>query len=110
MVTQDGIHSQSYAAYKAAGGVSKSMLDHLAHPKTPAHLKAYLDGVEIPTEAQIFGQLTHRVLLEPDTVKGAFAIKPEGMKLSIKEGMKWKEEQGGLPIVSFNDARAVDAM
>lgn len=109
-MTTDGIHSQSFAAYKAAAGVSKSMLDKLAHPKTPAHLRAYLDGVEIPTEAQIFGHLVHRVLLEPDTIKGAFAIKPEGMNFATKKGRAWKEDHGGLPIVSFKDAVAVDAM
>lgn len=99
----------SYAAYAAAEGVSKSMLDHLAHPQTPAHFKAWREEVEMPTEAQQFGILLHRCLLENDTIKGAFAVRPAGLDCRTKAGKEWMEANSGLQILTEQQAKTIDA-
>lgn len=104
----DGIHSLSFEQYGSADGVSKSMLDRLAYPKTPAHLRAYMDDPRPePTDAMVFGTILHRALLEPDTMKGAFAIRPEGLNLRTKAGMQWAEENSDKPILSSDKATAI---
>ena len=104
-----GIHSMDFELYRLAAGVSKSMLDKLAHPYTPAHLRAYLDEPQPePTEAQRFGTILHRALLEPDTMKDAFAVRPDGMDLRTKTGKDWKAEQGDRPILSSDQSKAIE--
>lgn len=107
-MTTDGIHSMSYAAYAAAAGVSKSMLDGLAYPLTPAHFKAARDEPDIPTEAQHTGVLLHRSLLEPETMKGAFCVRPKGLDMRTKAGKEWREAQGGLPELTHNEAVTIE--
>jgi exodeoxyribonuclease VIII len=106
---KDGIHSVAFEDYTAADGVSKSMLDQLAWPKTPAHLKAYLERKPEATDSQRFGALLHRCLLEPDTVS-ELAVRPEGMKFSTKEGIAWKAENAGRDIVTREEKSQIDAM
>jgi len=106
----DGIHTLAFEQYKRADGVSKSMLDQLAHPYTPAHLRAYLDTPEEPpTEAQTFGTILHRALLEPDTMAGAFAVRPDGMDLRTKAGQEWKASVAGTPILSTQQVGTINA-
>lgn len=105
----DGIHSLSFEAYKAADGVSKSMLDYLAHPYTPAHLRAYLDEPQPePTDAQRFGAIMHRSIFEPDTMKGAFAVKPIGMNFTTKEGKAWRDGQSDKTILTHAEATKIE--
>jgi hypothetical protein len=105
-----GIHSLPAERYFAASGVSKSMLDLLAD-KTPAHLKAYLDGErEKETAAMQFGTVLHRALLEPDTYRGAFHIRPEGMRFTTKDGIAWQAAHNDKPILSLTEAKQIDAM
>jgi hypothetical protein len=40
-----GILSLPEGQYRAAEGISKSSLDYIAQPRTPAHYKAYIDGL-----------------------------------------------------------------
>src|SRR5882724_3996910 len=95
-----GIHSLPAERYFAAAGVSKSMLDILAD-KTPAHLKAYLEGErEKETAAMQFGTVLHRALLEPETYVGSFYVRPPGMKFTTKEGIAWQHEHRDRPILT----------
>lgn len=90
-----GILSLPEAQYRAAEGISKSALDYIAPPRTPAHFKAYIDGllrVET-TPAMRLGQMIHRAILEPETVANAWVVKPEGMKFTTKEGKEWQAAQ-----------------
>lgn len=104
-----GIHDLTMDAYQRSEGVSKSMLDKLAHPFTPAHLRAYLDEPRPePTEAMKYGSILHAALLEPDTIAGAFSIKPEGLDGRTKDGKAWIAEQGGKPIITQEQATAID--
>ena len=86
------------------------MLDILAE-KTPAHLKAYLEGErEKETPAMQFGTVLHRALLEPDTYRGAFHVRPEGMRFTTKDGIAWQAEHADKPILSLSEAKSIDQM
>ena len=104
-----GIYSIAAERYHAAAGVSKSMLDILAE-KTPAHLIAYLNGEKEETEAMRFGTILHRALLEPDTYKDAFHVKPEGMRFSTKAGMEWQSAHQDKPCLTSDNATAIERM
>lgn len=106
-----GILSLPDAQYRAAEGISKSALDYIAPPRTPAHYKAYIDGllrVET-TPAMRIGQMIHRAILEPETVSGAWVVKPEGMKFTTKEGKEWQAAQT-LPIITSQEADTINGM
>lgn len=106
-----GILSLPEAQYRAAEGISKSALDYIAPPRTPAHYKAYIDGllrVET-TPAMRLGSMIHRAILEPETVAGAWVVKPEGMMFTTKEGKEWKAAQT-LPIITQDEADTIMGM
>lgn len=96
-------------AYRAAEGISKSDLDWIAPPRTPAHYRAKRDGLveSEQTPAMRLGSLVHRVILEPDSA--AFAVKPEGMNFATKEGKEWKASQT-LPIITSEEAAMISGM
>lgn len=104
-----GIHTCAYERYKAASGVSKSMLDWLEE-LTPAHLRQHLDHPKRSTPAQRFGIILHRAFLEPDTYRGGFHVKPKGMKFNEKSGMDWLKEHKDRPIVTFDEEKTITAM
>lgn len=105
-----GIYSLPAAQYFAAEGVSASMLQVLAE-KTPAHLKTQMDGEpEKITPAMEFGVILHRALLEPDTYRDGFYIKPPKMNFSTKLGSQWQEIHQDRPILTTEDATAIDKM
>jgi hypothetical protein len=86
------------------------MLDILAD-KTPAHLKAYLEGErEKETAAMQFGTVLHRALLEPDTFSDAFHQRPDGMKFTTKDGIAWKDTHQDKPILTADEALQISAM
>lgn len=106
-----GILSLPEAQYRAAEGISKSMLDWIAPPRTPAHYRAKVDGLikDEQTPAMRLGQMIHRAMLEPDTVKGAWVVKPEGMNFATKDGKEWKAAQT-LPIITQEEADTITGM
>lgn len=89
------------------------MLEWLTPPKTPAHFKAkYIDKL-IPDEetpALVMGSIVHRCVLEPDTMAGAFHIKPDGMNFATKDGKAWRTEHEDCPIISAENADAINGM
>lgn len=99
----------SFERYRAAAGVSKSMLDILAE-RTPEHLQVYVHEPPDETEATRFGTILHRALLEPDTYRNGFHVKPEKMSFATKEGKAWRDEHQDRPIVNFEDEKAITAM
>lgn len=108
-VFKSGIYSLEYERYRLSEGVSKSMLDWLAD-YTPAHLQHYLIHGEKETEGQRFGRILHRALLEPDSYKGAFYVKPEGMKFSNNEGKAWKAEHLDRPLITAAEEKQITGM
>ncbi len=100
----------THDAYLLAQGVSKSMLDRLAWPKTPAHLRAYLDEPpEEPTDAMKFGSVLHAALLQPETL-AAVAVRPEGLDLRTKAGKEWAEAQDGKTVVTADRMKSIQRM
>jgi hypothetical protein len=98
--------------YRAAEGISKSDLDLIAPPNTPAHFMAHKTGMvqREETEAMRLGSITHRAILEPETMAEAYHIKPDGMKFSTKEGKEWQAAHEDKPIVSSDHDKSVKRM
>lgn len=55
--------------------VSKSWLDQIH--RSPAHLRAYLDGLIPPTPRMEFGSLVHAWVLEPDSIESRYLKIPK---------------------------------
>lgn len=96
--------------YRKASGVSNSDLKWIA--RSPLHFRAHMDGL-IPdeeTDALTIGSITHRACLEPETMDGAFHVKPEGMKFTTKDGIAWRDSHQDRPILSAGDSDSVRGM
>lgn len=105
------VRTLSYEQYRAADGVSKSDLDWIAPPRTPAHFKAREDGLitEEETPAMRFGALLHRCVLEPDTAADAFTVKPDDVDYRTKAGREWRDTQE-KPIIAGEEADAINGI
>lgn len=64
------------------------------------------------TVATSFGTAFHMLLLEPQEFARAYAIKPDGMNFSTKEGKAWRAEieAAGLEIVSEAEMKRMQRM
>lgn len=110
-----GVYHQRHA-----GLVSKSALDKLH--RSPAHLKAWLDGAEEETsEALEFGGAFHCALLEPDRFASGYVVMPafneyrdKAGRLSTKEGKAkrdaWLEDHKGSTVIEAEDQSLMRAM
>lgn len=106
-----GIHSMPAEAYHAAEGVSRSMLEDIAPPSTPAHYHSrhiLKENEQEESPALRMGSLVHRAVLEPETMEGAFVVKPDGLSFVTKEGKAWKAEQEGKAILTAKEAAMLD--
>lgn len=103
------IRSMDYKAYREEPGVSKSMLDDIApspwkgcaekyHAK---HIAKTVPPEE--TDALKFGSLAHRVVLEPDSLDGAYHVRPDGLSFTTKEGKAWRDAHGDRPIITHDE-------
>ena len=106
-----GILSLPEAQYRAAEGISKSALDYIAPPRTPAHYKAYIDGllrIET-TPAMKLGQMIHRAILEWDSLD--YVVRPEGKEgnFTTKEGKEWRDGQT-KPIITADEYQTILGM
>lgn len=91
--------------YRSADGVNISSLKDMG--KSPAHYLAKLTEPKAePTPAQVFGTLLHRAALEPHKLDGSFAVKPEGMTFTTKEGKAWRDAQT-FPIITAEQNEAL---
>lgn len=70
--------------YRAAEGVSRSQLWRL-HEGSPEKFKYAEEHPEEPTPALIFGQMVHKLVLEPETFNDEFAVAPD-VDRRTKEG------------------------
>lgn len=79
--------------YHADPAVSNSMLSSLR--KSPAHCYALHLDPHRPqaqtTEAMALGTLAHTAILEPDKLLERYAVKPDGMNFSTREGKAWRD-------------------
>ncbi len=129
------IESLSWEAYQATPGISNSMLKWMHPPYTPAHFRArYITGeiTDEDTEAKRFGRLVHRLILEPDTMNGAFYVTPKTLDINVErlkklksakvvsqtsdkatiewngtlsEADQWMREHSDRPVLSASDAQ-----
>lgn len=78
--------------------------------RSPAHYRAAVDEPEKddPTRYAV-GTLCHAMVLEKKNLLDLYAVKPEGMRFSTKEGKAWKAEQT-LPIITQEQAEGVPRM
>lgn len=107
-----GIITQSAEQYHAAEGVSRSMLNVLFE-QTPMHYRSRFilkETEEEETPAMRLGTLTHRCILEPDSMADAFHIRPEGMKFTTKEGISWRDTHQDRQIITAEDSIAMRGM
>lgn len=101
------IEQLSQEQYRSAVGISKSDLDQIAPPKTPAHYWAHITGARSKeqTAAMRFGSVLHTAVLEPDRLN--VICKPEGFDGRSKDGKAWLLENAGKDIVSVEELSAV---
>lgn len=107
-----GIHSVSYERYRDADGLSKSMIDILDE-STPAHLRVYMQtkaSDDDETPAKRFGIILHRALLEPDTYRDAFHVRPPKLSFSTKAGKQWRDEHKDKPIINSTEEKQITRM
>lgn len=99
-------HGLAEETYRAATGVNVSSLKAMG--KSPAHYLAQLTQPKSePTPAMVFGTLLHRAALEPHKLAGSFAVKPEGMNFTTKNGKEWRDAQT-LPIITQEQNEALE--
>lgn len=97
----------SQSEYRQLDGISRSELFEMA--KSPLHYRYNkLNKIESePTPALIFGSLTHKLVLEPDSFNDEFVVMPDGIDRRTKEGKETYnrliEEANGKMIVSESD-------
>ena len=107
-----GIHSLSAEQYFAAEGVSRSMLETLI-TASPLHFHAEhiaQTSRKEQTYAMQLGTLTHRCILEPETMENAFHVWPAGLDKRTKEGKAWMAEHADGSCISADAAAAIRGM
>lgn len=107
------IKTLSAEAYFAADGISNSMLKYISDPYFPCHYRARFitrELVDEDTPAKRLGSLTHQLILQPDTMGGAFHVKPQDMSFATKEGKAWRAEHQDRPILTNDEATTARKM
>ena len=91
--------------YRSEKSISASDVKHILPPKTPAHYKAYKDGLIRRVESKAFtiGTLCHTAILEPDLLDDAYVVKPSEIDFRRKEGKAWKDQNEGRLIIDESD-------
>jgi hypothetical protein len=75
--------------YRKAPGINHSTLCYMG--QSPAHYKYALENPGEPTPDEIFGQVLHGTILEPNRV--LHVVRPEGMDYRGKRGKAWRDAQ-----------------
>ena len=91
--------------YRSAEGVSRSQLWRL-HEGSPEKFKYEEEHPEEPTPALIFGQMVHKLVLEPETFNDEFAVAPDVDRRTKEGKVAWDlfmEMNGEKTIVKSAD-------
>jgi hypothetical protein len=114
---EEGIFEMEDQLYRAAPGLSQSMLKVLMPPgscdsaRSAAHFQTQLkQPPEPPTPARIMGTLIDHALLEPKRYLNSFHVRPKGMLFTSTEGKAWKLAHGDRPIIDENDVADIRGM
>lgn len=98
--------------YRAAEGVSRSQLWRL-HEGSPEKFMYAEEHPEEPTPALIFGQMVHKLVLEPETFTDEFAVAPDVDRRTKDGKAAWAlfaEMNEGKTIVKAEDYDTACAM
>lgn len=98
--------------YRAAEGVSRSQLWRL-HEGSPEKFMYEEEHPEEPTPALIFGQMVHKLVLEPETFNDEFAVAPDVDRRTKDGKAAWAlfaEMNDGKTIVKAEDYDTACAM
>ena len=117
----EGIHHDvSFDAYLSGTGIpapAVSGSDLVAYEtECPAHAFAFWRGNPArihnePTASMTLGTAAHCYILEgADAFHDRYAVKPEGLNFSTREGRAWRDEQEGRSIISFDQHMQILAM
>ena len=92
--------------------VSKSWLDRI--DRSPAHLRAYLDGHSEDTPALLLGRLVHTAVLEPDLLSDQFVTKPTDINRRTNAGKaeyaEWEKANAEKSIITDDQMTLATAM
>ncbi len=92
-------YNQSDWDYRRAEGLNQSSLKKIL--KSPAHYQAALKNRLIPTPAMEMGTAAHCLVLDgKEAFDSQYILKPEGIKLTTKEGKEWKTSAGRKKVLN----------
>lgn len=92
-------YNQSDWDYRREEGVNQSSLKKILN--SPAHYQVAVKNRLIPTPAMAMGTAVHCLTLDgEDAFNAQYIKKPDGIKLSTKEGRDWKEGVGRKKILA----------
>lgn len=96
------IPHELYHDHIKAPEVNRGIIVEMAS-KSPAHVRSMIDrcSTKKPTKAMVSGLLVDLCLLEPDKFKEGVThwVRPDGLNLATKDGIKWKSEHPSLPYI-----------
>ena len=109
----EGIHHDiDFATYLSGTGIPAPAVSgsDLVNYETecPAHAFAFWRGNPArihnePTASMTLGTAAHCYILEgAEVFHSRYAIKPEGLNFSTREGRAWRDAQEGRSIISFD--------
>ena len=75
--------------YRQHPAISRSELWHIR--ESPQKFKYYKENPPEPTPSLLFGQVFHKMLLEPETFDGDFVVSPEVNRRTKEGKQKWDE-------------------
>jgi hypothetical protein len=91
------IHGLPFDAYNAIEAERKSTLTAMA--ESPGAYRHLCDTEFKPTPAMDFGDAVDTLLFEgKEALLGRFAMRPEGLKLTTKDGKQWKRDNPGIVV------------
>jgi hypothetical protein len=106
-----GIHDLSFSDYLALEAWGSSSLRAMRRGP-PARVEWERTARHEDTDATRLGTAVHCALLTPDLYERQYAIKPEGMNFSTKEGKAWRDDpcRAGLTLLSHDVGAQVQAI
>ena len=97
--------------YRQHEGISRSQLWKIR--ESPEKFKYAMEHPEEPTPALLFGQMVHKLVLEPDTFDEEFIVAPEVDKRTKEGKAAWaqfEEDAAGRQIVKLADFQKAQDM
>lgn len=95
--------------YRQHPAISRSELWHIR--ESPQKFKYYKENPPAPTPSLLFGQVFHKMLLEPDTFNDEFVVAPEANRRTKEGKQMWEafaadhENQTIIPVEMYAKAK-----